>query len=80
MTIGPKLTTNLIPFGSTLTKKQGVKKMKITDFNKMICEKEGGQKELTIAQVSEVIKIANKLTNGVVYGVIELMPTTEKDV
>lgn len=54
--------------------------MKITEFNKMICEQEGGQKELTIAQVSEVTKIVNELTNGVLYGVIELMATTEKDV
>ncbi len=54
--------------------------MKITEFNKMVCEKEGGQKELTIAQVSEVMKIANELTNGVLYGVIELMSTPEKDV
>jgi len=49
--------------------------MKITEFNKMVCEREGGEEELTIAQISEVIKIANELTNGVLYGVIELMPT-----
>lgn len=54
--------------------------MKITEFNKMVCEQEGGQKNLTIAQVSEVVKIANELTNGVLYNVIELMPTKKEDV
>lgn len=54
--------------------------MKITEFNKMVCEQEGKEKELTIAQVSEVTKIVNELTNNVLYGVIELMATTEKDV
>lgn len=50
-------------------------KMKITQFNKMVCEREGGEEQLTIAQVSEVIKIVNELTNGVLYNVIELIPT-----
>ena len=49
--------------------------MKITEFNKMVCEQEGKEKELTIAQVSEVVKIINELTNGVLYNVIELIPT-----
>jgi len=49
--------------------------MKITEFNKRVCEQEGGQSELNIAQVSEVMKVANQLTNGVLYGIIELMPT-----
>ena len=49
--------------------------MKITEFNKMVCEREGGKEQLTIAQVSEVMKIANELTNGVLYNVIDLIPT-----
>jgi len=65
---------NLALSGLILTKKKD-KKMKITKFNKMVCEREGGEEELTIAQVSEVMKIANELTNGVLYNVIELMPT-----
>ena len=48
--------------------------MKITEFNKMVCEREGGKEQLTIAQVSEVMKIANELTIGVLYNVIELIP------
>jgi F0F1-type ATP synthase assembly protein I len=65
---------NLILSGLTLTKKKE-KKMKITEFNKMVCEREGKEEELTIAQVAEVVKIVDELTNGVLYGVIELMPT-----
>lgn len=73
---------NLALSGLTLTKKKEKKdkKMKITEFNEMVCKKEAGQKELTIAQVAEVMKIANELTNGVLYGVIYLMSTTQKDV
>lgn len=48
--------------------------MKITEFNKKICALEGGQKQLNIAEISEVTKIANELTNGVLYSVIDLMP------
>jgi len=67
---------NLALSGLTLTNtKKKENEMKITKFNKMVCEKEGGKEELTIAQISEVIKIANELTNGVLYNVIELMPT-----
>jgi hypothetical protein len=65
---------NLILSGLTLTDKKE-KEMKITEFNKMVCEREGGEEELTIAQISEVIKIADELTNGILYKVIELMPT-----
>lgn len=54
--------------------------MKITEFNKMVCEKEGGQKELTIAQIAEVIKIADESTNGILYKIIDLMATPQKDV
>ena len=65
---------NLILSGLTLTNKKE-NEMKITEFNKMVCEREGGEEELTIAQISEVIKIADELTNGILYKVIELMPT-----
>ena len=49
--------------------------MKITEFNKMVCEREGGEEELSIAQIAEVIKIVDELSNGILYKVIELMPT-----
>lgn len=48
--------------------------MKITEFNKLVCEREGQKEELSIAQVAEVMKIVDELTNGVLYNVIELMP------
>jgi len=54
--------------------------MKITEFNKMVCEKEGGEDQLNIAQVGEVIKIADELTNGVLYKIIELIATQEENV
>ena len=54
--------------------------MKITEFNKMVCEKEGGKEELNIAQISEAIKIADELTNGILYKIIDLMATPQKDV
>ncbi len=77
--IGWNRIMNLILSGLILTEKKE-NEMKITDFSKMVCEQEGGQKELTIAQVSEVLKIVNEKTNGVLYGVIELMSTTEENV
>ena len=70
---------NLILSGLILTEKKE-NEMKITEFNKMVCEREGGEEQLNIAQVGEVLKIANDLTNNVLYNVIELMPTVEKDV
>lgn len=48
--------------------------MKITQFNKMVCEREGGEAQLNIAQISEVNKINNELTNGILYKAIELIP------
>jgi hypothetical protein len=54
--------------------------MKITEFTKKISELEGGEEELTVAQILEVIKITNKLTNGVLYSVIQLMPVEYSNV
>tara|TARA_S200002703_G_scaffold156377_1_gene161897 strand:+ start:675 stop:911 length:237 start_codon:yes stop_codon:yes gene_type:complete len=65
---------NLILSGLILIKKKE-KNMKITEFNKMVCQREGGEEELSIAQIAEVIKIADELTNGILYKVIEVMPT-----
>lgn len=65
---------NLILSGLTLTEKKE-NDMKITEFNKMVCERESGEEQLSIAQIAEVIKISDELTNGILYKVIELMPT-----
>ncbi len=48
--------------------------MKVSKFNQLTAKYEGKKKEVNIAQISEVIKIANELTNGVLYKVIQLMP------
>lgn len=48
--------------------------MKISEFNKLTAKYEGKKKEVNIAQIYEIIKIANELTNGVLYKVIQLMP------
>ena len=69
---------NLILSGLILIKKKE-NDMKITEFNKMVCEREGGEEELSIAQVAEVIKIVDELTNGILYKIIEVMPTQGKD-
>lgn len=47
--------------------------MKITDFNKMITEYEGKKKNIDIAQVSEIVRIANLLTEGTFYSSIKKM-------
>jgi hypothetical protein len=69
---------NLILSGLILIKKKE-NNMKITEFNKMVCEREGGEEELSIAQIAEVIKIADELTNGILYKVIEVMPEQGED-
>lgn len=76
--IGCSQIMNLILSGLILTKKKE-NNMKITEFNKMICEREGGEEELSIAQIAEVIKIADELTNGILYKVIEVMPEQGED-
>lgn len=76
--IGYSQIMNLILSGLILIKKKE-NNMKITEFNKMVCEREGGEEELSIAQIAEVIKIADELTNGILYKVIEVMPTQSED-
>ena len=48
--------------------------MKISEFNNLTAKYEGKKKEVNIAQIYEIIKIANKLTNGILYKIIKLMP------
>jgi hypothetical protein len=44
--------------------------MKITDFAKDVTLEEGKVISISIAQVKEVLKIANKKTNGALYKAI----------
>ncbi len=48
--------------------------MKITTFNKKVAQIEGGKKSISIAQIAEVNKINNKLTNGELYKIIRTLP------
>ena len=45
--------------------------MKISEFQRKVAELEGGVTEITIAQIAEVLKIANELTDGVLYAIIK---------
>jgi hypothetical protein len=47
--------------------------MKITDFAERVCAIEGGKVNLKIAQVKEVLKATNTLTNGELYKSIRLL-------
>jgi hypothetical protein len=44
--------------------------MKVTDFARDISKIEGKKKELSIAQIKEVLKVANDLSGGALYKVI----------
>lgn len=47
--------------------------MKITDFSKKVSLQEGKKKNVDIAQISEIIKIANELLGGQLYTAIRKM-------
>lgn len=44
--------------------------MKITEFAKEICKEEGKKKQTDIAQVMEILKVIDRLTNGILYRLI----------
>ena len=45
--------------------------MKVTDFTSKVTRKEGGKVKISVAQVAEVLKIANQLLDGKLYGLIK---------
>ncbi len=47
--------------------------MKITSFAKKITIHEKGKKQVNIAQVMEILKVANKITKGILYAVIKAL-------
>ena len=51
--------------------------MKITEFAVILAEKEKGKKEVDIAQIMEILKKINKLTNGCLYALIGWLPRIE---
>jgi hypothetical protein len=48
--------------------------MKITEFTKRVCKAESKKKQVDIAQMSETIRVINKLTGGILYAVIRMLP------
>ena len=44
--------------------------MKITDFNVRVAQREGKRQQLSIAQISEVMAVANALLGGQLYALI----------
>lgn len=46
-------------------------------YASLICQVERGTKEINIAQMGEVLKIANKLTKGLLYIMIKRLPYDE---
>lgn len=45
--------------------------MKITNFAKLVTQHEALKKQVNIAQMMEILKVLNKLTNGVMYAMIK---------
>jgi hypothetical protein len=44
--------------------------MNLNEFAKKVTEKEGGKMQVNIAQIKEVLKVANALTQDAIYKVI----------
>lgn len=47
--------------------------MTVNKFAQKITEGEGKRKQVDIAQVMEILKVANKLTGGILYAVIKIL-------
>lgn len=45
--------------------------MQIQQFNRLIAKREGKKKQVNIAQINEIIKIANDLTDGKIYKIVK---------
>lgn len=45
--------------------------MTINDFATLVTKTEGKKKQITVAQVSEVLRIINDLTGGLLYLIIK---------
>lgn len=48
--------------------------MTINKFAEKVCSGEGKLKQVNIAQVKEILNVINKLTGGVLYGIIRILP------
>lgn len=48
--------------------------MNINKFAEKVCEQEGKAKQMSISQVKEVLRVVNKLTCGLFYAMIRMIP------
>ena len=49
--------------------------MNINKFAEKVAAGEGKLKQVNIAQIKEVLKVINKLTSGLLYGIIKILPS-----
>jgi len=49
--------------------------MNIVKFRKLVAQLEAGKKEVNIAQISEILKVINTLTDGKFYKLIRSLPS-----
>lgn len=45
--------------------------MNINKFAQKVADDEMGEKEVNIAQIKEILKVVNSLTNGLLYAIIK---------
>lgn len=48
--------------------------MKVTKFSEEVAKIEGGRKSISIAQIKEVLRIANELMNDTLYAIVKTLP------
>ena len=53
--------------------------MRITDFNVLVSKREGRQQQLSIAQIAEVMAVANALLDGHLYSLIRSRPNSSSE-
>jgi len=49
--------------------------MKVTDFSVLVAEKEGKKRQVSIAQIKEILRVINELLGGDLYKSIRLLST-----
>lgn len=52
--------------------------MKVSDFSVIVAQKEGKKKQVSIAQIKEILKIINDLLGGDVYKSIKVLKSGKK--
>ena len=52
--------------------------MQIQEFTRLVAKHEGKKKQVSIAQINEVVKVVNDLTDGELYKVIKRLDKVKK--